>query len=307
MIPTGRGVLSVAIPVHNEARTVERAVMAALRGGATSVLVINNASTDETGRIAASLAAQHEHCFVVHLAVDAGAFRSFEVGLLLSDTKYFAWLGGHDYVEAEYYERLVDVLNDDPDLALAYGRYADKNGPPSAYEALLRSSNPADRVGAFMRWTQDGAMFHGVYRTEMLKVAYAQTPALLRSDASMLPELLSNHRVAYVPDALYVNGNNRQEHFAERRRRYRRNVRSSYIGKPWFYDLLADQYRSMRRTAKRVGLRGTSRSMMYLSPIVNSRISPLSWSMARALLRRLRDFVRLLRQVRGRVNRTAGS
>jgi hypothetical protein len=129
-------------PVHNEAAYLELVAEAVARQRRTPDLwvIVDDGSTDETPQILERLAQRIDFLQVVHatkppsrdagkdnLAVAADA-SSFNIGLRSAPWESFthiAKLDGDTELDPDYFERVLDEFERDPELGLAGGIYAD--------------------------------------------------------------------------------------------------------------------------------------------------------------------------------------
>ncbi len=153
-----------------------------LRAAATSLLeqtfrdfelvVYDNASTDDTPRIAADLAAGDRRVRVVRHPTNIGALGNLIVAAEEVRTPLFCWAAHDDVREPTFLASLVRLLDEHPSAGLACCamRHMDPNGTPGSIRAdtfSLRTSNGMTVTERLCMYLKDapGTPFYGVFRT----------------------------------------------------------------------------------------------------------------------------------------------
>lgn len=102
--------ITVIIPAYNAAGYLPRCLESLLiQKRPIEIIVVNDGSTDETGRIAAEYAARHDNVIAVNQE-NAGSGMARKAGLALVRTPYVGFVDSDDWVEADMYEKLHDAL-----------------------------------------------------------------------------------------------------------------------------------------------------------------------------------------------------
>lgn len=145
--------VSVGMPVRNGEPYVEEALECLRRQTFRDfeVLIADNASTDRTPEIARAFAARDPRFRFVPAQVDRGAAWNFNRCVRLARGPYFRWAASDDLVAPEFLERAVGVLDEKPDVVLAYPKtlLIDAEGRVTApYEDRLHlvQERPSDRL-----------------------------------------------------------------------------------------------------------------------------------------------------------------
>jgi cellulose synthase/poly-beta-1,6-N-acetylglucosamine synthase-like glycosyltransferase len=200
--------LTIGMPVYNEGRYLREAVESCI-GQAGRIILCDNASNDGSSEICAGFAAKHPEVEHVLRERNIGAFNNFKDPLFACHTDFFCWIGGHDRIGNDYTLHLLKRLADDPEIALAAGtiQHMDEEGRhlgKTVRSGFLESgpaTRPLDRVEALARHLRDCFVFHGVYRTPVLREAWHDRPCL-GIDRIILFRVSALARTAYVPEAL---------------------------------------------------------------------------------------------------------
>jgi glycosyltransferase involved in cell wall biosynthesis len=110
------------IPAFNEARFIGQA-LASLQAQTCAdfrVLICDNASEDDTGRISREICQSDRRFVYVRHASNIGGFKNTLFGLLSSASDYFSFLGAHDRLAPSFLEQTLGALDHAPEKSLCY-------------------------------------------------------------------------------------------------------------------------------------------------------------------------------------------
>lgn len=113
--------LVVAIPCYNEAAYLSR-TLDSLRQQTMSdfaVLITDNASTDETGKMALEACAQDTRFHYFRHEQNRGSAENFNSARELSDSPYLFWLGAHDTLPPDALAHHVSTLDARPEVSVS--------------------------------------------------------------------------------------------------------------------------------------------------------------------------------------------
>jgi hypothetical protein len=115
--------VTVAIPCHNEAKTIERAVLSCRRQTVRDLQIIlsDNASTDETGPIMAALAASDSRIRLLRTLTKTNITPNFQACFDAADSKYVIILPGHHILLPWALDVLVPVMEESATSTYAFG------------------------------------------------------------------------------------------------------------------------------------------------------------------------------------------
>ncbi|MEI8720284.1 glycosyltransferase family 2 protein [Mesorhizobium sp. ISC11] len=115
--------INVVIPCYNADRFLAQCIRSVLSQGIDDlrIVVIDNASTDDSVEVARRLAAQDSRVEVVCHARNVGPIASFNEGVELARGDYFILLCADDLLTDGSLQRAVDVLESNPGAAFAIG------------------------------------------------------------------------------------------------------------------------------------------------------------------------------------------
>lgn len=202
--------LSIGLPVFNGAKTLEPTIQGLLEQsfGDFELIIADNASTDDTERIARGFAAADPRVRYHRNPANVGLAANFNSVFALARGELFKWATADDVCLPEYLAACVAVLDAHPDVVLAYGKaqFIDAEGrtlPITDPGWHLPQESSADRfrqVLASGHWVNS---LVGVIRTSAL----AQTrllPNYPGGDYALLGELSLLGKLVEVPEVLYL-------------------------------------------------------------------------------------------------------
>ena len=171
--------VTIGIPVCNEEKYLRATIDSALAQSFMDVEVIicDNCSTDGSFAIAKECATKDKRIRLVRHPENIGVIENFRACLNLANSKYFAWLGGHDIFCSDYIEAAIKHLEGNSAAVMVYPKDAtfidDKNkvfreGACSDIDTSEISS-PVKRMIKIIRNLDYCTNIHGVFRTSIAK------------------------------------------------------------------------------------------------------------------------------------------
>lgn len=151
--------ISVIMPIHNGAGSLERAAGSVLRQtlGDLELLIIDDGSVDQTPQLCEELAERDARVRVWHQAC-AGVSAARNAGLDQARGRYISFVDDDDVLSPEHLQKLCRALQEDPQAELAVCGYVmegpDGNAVPAAVPGQVRSLGQAD--GFFAALGMDG-------------------------------------------------------------------------------------------------------------------------------------------------------
>lgn len=111
--------LTVCIPCYNAQNSIGRCIDSLLSQKHTlSILIVNDGSNDNSGKIIDEYAAKHANITVIHQP-NAGIAKTRNVLLANVKTPYFGFLDADDQALSSYSEVFMDLLESRPQMAVA--------------------------------------------------------------------------------------------------------------------------------------------------------------------------------------------
>jgi glycosyltransferase involved in cell wall biosynthesis len=224
--------VDVAIPCYQHGRYLRDCVESVLSQGIDDVrvLVIDNASTDDSVAIARQLASEDSRVEVVAHEKNLGPHASFNEGVDRASADYFMVLCADDLLTPQSLQRAVAVMEEHPEVSFAYGtdvHWHMQNPRPDmsgagAAEWRIQSGTDfiRERCRNPERYIAAGMV---LVRTSVQKAAGHYRPELPHTDDfEMLLRLACLGRVAFTPAVQGIkrmHGKNRTEDFLAERTR----------------------------------------------------------------------------------------
>jgi len=118
-------VVSIGMPVYNGEKFIRQAIESILSQTYQNLelIISDNASTDKTGEICRSYAAQDSRIRYTRNSKNLGAAKNFNKVFKLSTGMYFKWAAADNMIEPDYIEKCVNVLKSDTDAVMVYTQY----------------------------------------------------------------------------------------------------------------------------------------------------------------------------------------
>lgn len=203
--------VSIAVPVRDGARFLDEALASLVSQTLDDleIIVSDNASTDDTPRIARAWAARDERVRYVRNERDLGAAPNFNQALALARGRYFRWAAADDLAAPEHLARCVAVLERRPAVVLCHSRVrvVDASSRRVAEPAYLLRTDDPDPVRRFAELlfvrNQCFEVF-GVMRTDELRRTRG-VGAYPVGDRVLLSELAFRGPFHEVPEALFLS------------------------------------------------------------------------------------------------------
>lgn len=186
--------VSIGVPVYNEAASLESAVHDLLGQTHTNIEVIisDNASLDGTESVARRLAQTDARVVYVRQPQNVGAAANFRHVLRKGTGEFFMWAAADDRWDPVYIERNLANLRGNPSLvgSVSKVRWADGG----ASQGLASGTRPVQgslrrKVALYLRYARDNSRFYGLYRREALVGAYPDMDFFAIDIATMLGTL----------------------------------------------------------------------------------------------------------------------
>jgi len=116
--------VDVVVPCYNYARFLEGCVRSVLNQSVKDVrvLIIDDASSDDSLLVARKLAQAEPRVTVVGHAANKGHIDTYNEGIAWASAEYFLLLSADDLLVPGALERAVEVLDANPDIVLTYGK-----------------------------------------------------------------------------------------------------------------------------------------------------------------------------------------
>ncbi len=202
-------IVGLGMPVYNGERYLATAIRSVLAQSLTNLelVVCDNASTDRTQEICASLAAEDPRIRYVRNEANLGAHPNYIRTFELSRGKYFKWAAHDDVLQPEFLRACVDALEQNTDAVLCQSDidYIDEAGLSiGSHRSHLpgaESTDAAARFAAFVLRPHDCQAMMGVFRRDPLGRSIL-LPSFHGADRALLAQMALFGRFIHVPGAL---------------------------------------------------------------------------------------------------------
>jgi glycosyltransferase involved in cell wall biosynthesis len=166
--------LTIGITTYNDEKFIRQTVESCVKQ-AGRVVICDNASSDNTGKICQELAQKYPNISYTRLDKDLGKCYGFNFVIKEAKTKYFMWCGAHDFLDENYALPMINML-ENCDAAGCYPacRYIQMDGQEMGisdcwYSNRLTSDYVCERIYAFIAHLHEVYFLYGIYRTQIVK------------------------------------------------------------------------------------------------------------------------------------------
>ena len=115
--------LCVGVPVYNEEKYIRETIQSLKNQDFENVrfLIADNCSTDDTLNIICEETADDDRFEIFQQRENIGALENFKFCFEFSKSKYFMWLGAHDYLSEDYLHIAVEKIQKNPNVSMVMG------------------------------------------------------------------------------------------------------------------------------------------------------------------------------------------
>jgi glycosyltransferase involved in cell wall biosynthesis len=249
--------ISVGMPVYNGEPYLSDAIESILQQTMTDfeLIISDNASTDKTEEICRKYEERDERIQYIRNPTNIGAAGNYNRVFRLARGAYFRWSNADDLFEPELHEKCLEVLEENPDAVLAYGKtniIGSTGAFLSAYEDNLdlRQEKASDRFLDFFQRVGLTNVIYGLMRADAMRKTNlfgdGTIPAVdtrfmaemaLQGKFIEIPQMLFHRRMHEASSSSDRSDSEKQEHFwkpnAGGFRLPRCRLFSSYLKSTW--------------------------------------------------------------------------
>jgi glycosyltransferase involved in cell wall biosynthesis len=175
--------------------------------GDFELILCDNASTDETGRICQDYANGDKRIRYYRNRENIGGARNENLTIMLARGEYFRWAAHDDYLEPTLLEACIDVLDRQIDVVLCYTQVRQLDLIGGTDTIISRNNGASRHPGARFRRILLSRDFleetYGLMRLDVLRSTNLQAD-YVASDRTLMAELSLHGRFHEVPEALFV-------------------------------------------------------------------------------------------------------
>jgi len=204
--------VSLAMPVYNGENYIEAALKSILAQDFNDfeLIITDNASADRTEEICRSYARKDRRVKYHRNPKNLGAAPNYNRGFELATGEYLKWCAHDDNISENYLSECVRILDENPDVSLAYGRTQCIDGSgaeiPMVGYAIpsLEGMSPAQRFGTVVKYTGTCFEIFGMYRMDLLRKTSLHR-LYYGSDQALLAEIALLGQYARSDEAIFYN------------------------------------------------------------------------------------------------------
>lgn len=210
--------VSVGMAVRNEERWLSQALDSVLAQDYQNIEVIicDNLSTDKTADIAKEYAKRDSRIKYFLNKEKVSSFKNYSLSFERSSGEYFMFCGGHDLLDKKYVSSCVKILDNEPNVVLAYSLYEYINFNNNtiisiSYACDTRRMNVFSRVRHFFLRLLESNPFSGLIRSSIIKkIAFVENfKNVLNDDVIFFFQLSLMGEFVQIPNTLFYYRINR--------------------------------------------------------------------------------------------------
>ena len=197
----------VGVPVYNEEKHLPQTLNSLIAQNVDDVsfIIADNCSTDRSWQIINDLCGDDKRFIIHQHDTNKGAYYNFKYTLDLLDSEYFMWLGAHDFISDGYLAGMVETLDSDTGLSMAFGipnKILDDLDEGRFRDAIHKF--PEQRLERYLQATKKityCAMYHSLFRKKL--ISDFDFKMTFGSDFVMICHLLWFGNIRYVEGHKY--------------------------------------------------------------------------------------------------------
>ncbi len=168
--------LTVLLPTYNRAGSVSRTIESVLAQTRHDfeLLISDNASRDDTETVCREYVERDARVRYVRQPSNLGPIGNFNWLLAQPETEFVLMLADDDWLDADYIECCLAIMERDPALSIVTGatHYYEGDAPPDlVLNTNLTDASGARRVLRYLRHSWSSAAFYGLLRTSAVHYA----------------------------------------------------------------------------------------------------------------------------------------
>lgn len=205
--------VSIGLPTYNGSVTIRRALdtLLAQTYGNFELIISDNASTDETGKICEEYAAKDMRVKYIRQKENIGPLANFKFVTTIAQGDYFMWAADDDWWDPKFIETLVKGLEENPEHGVAMSSYdllwADgslKNRVIFSGELDLTRKSQKEVFKKMLFDAPIHVFIYGLFRREFLqKLMRRSLPRCARHDRVLMAEAALSTRFFTAQPVLY--------------------------------------------------------------------------------------------------------
>lgn len=202
--------LSVIVPIYNSSEYLLKCINSIINQTYTNleIILVDDGSTDGSQLICDNIAEQDERVVVIHKK-NEGLVKARKTGVGSSHGEFIGYVDSDDYIEKDYFEKLITAQNISRADIVAAGHYHDigedhsivRNGIRSGIYDIKEIYSKLIYTGSFFNYGITPQVYTKIFRSDILKRVQADVPESIVAgeDAAVAyPFLLQAKTVAVI-------------------------------------------------------------------------------------------------------------
>ena len=189
--------LSVIIPAYNAQSTIKNCIDSISCKESHEIIIVDDGSKDDTGKVCDELSASDERIKVVHVK-NGGVSRARNIGLEKASGDYISFVDADDTVASDYFDSMIKAAEDKRVSLVIMDGKMDSAGPVSGHEYIERGILEADTHAWGKLYTKDL-----LFEKDALKVRFPEDLTIGEDMLFVVDALL---RIGHRKEVLCIKG-----------------------------------------------------------------------------------------------------
>jgi len=174
------------------------------------LIICDNSPDDATARVCMEYAERDERISYYHNEVNMGAYPNFWRTFQIAGGKYLKWVADDDILDREYLAKCVNVLDNDPTVALCYTRVTvvTENGEVKDDQGArieVMHDSPVERMLAVLDHSWNAQGFYGLMRADVVRRLHPISDECARlADLLLMAEIAIYGKIQQIPENLFT-------------------------------------------------------------------------------------------------------
>ncbi|MGL5806358.1 MAG: glycosyltransferase family 2 protein [Xenococcaceae cyanobacterium] len=211
--------VAIGLPVYNGANYISKALDSIRAQTFTNFCIIigDNASTDATEEICREYLKKDNRIIYYRHSENLGAAPNHNFVFKQIDSTYFKWAAHDDMLEPDYLRQCVQLLEEDPTLAIAHSPAyeidpQDNKTGTYDYDIRLDGKRPRDRFWRIL-WVRHFTEPFALMRSEFIDKTKLYG-SYVGSDRNLTAEMLLQGNIAYTKERLFCRRSHPESYMA---------------------------------------------------------------------------------------------
>lgn len=201
--------LSIGMPAYNSEHYLRSALDSILDQsfGDFELIIADNGSTDATEEICRSYASSDSRLKYSRNEKNLGATANYNTVAMRARGQYFKWTSSNDMCKPGFFEKCVEVLDQNPDVVLCYPKtrlFDDETGYKEDYDDISNvvQDDPCERFITVIDGLRLNNVMNGMARTQAMQKTRL-IPDIYCGDQCVIAELAMMGKLVEIPEFLF--------------------------------------------------------------------------------------------------------